>query len=103
MNDNAQSIYTILGFAQKAGKIHSGEETVLSKLNKKSASLLLVAEDAPIATKDKMERSAGRFSIAYVTFGTKAGLGLAIGKSPRNAILVMDRGFAGTLLKYLKS
>ena len=103
MSENAQKIYTLLGFAQKSGKVHSGEEAVLSKLNKKSASLLLVVEDAPEATKDKMERSAANFQIPFVIFGTKTELGIAIGKSPRNAALVMDRGFAGSLLKYFKS
>ena len=103
MAEEKQKVYRMLGFAQKAGKVHAGEEAVLSKLNKKSASLLLVSEDATKDTKEKMERSAIRFSIPFAIFGTKAELGLAVGKSPRNSVLIMDRGFADTLLKYLKS
>ncbi|MEG0874136.1 MAG: ribosomal L7Ae/L30e/S12e/Gadd45 family protein [Clostridiales bacterium] len=99
---NEEKIYSLLGFAQKAGKIHSGEETVLSKVNKKSASLLIVVEDASEDTKNKMENAAERHGIPFLVFGTKGELGLSMGKSPRNAALIMDRGFAETLQKYIK-
>lgn len=100
---NNDKIFTLLGFAQKAAKLHSGEDAVLGKLNKKSASLLIVAEDAPEETVIKMEKAALRRGIPCLVLGTKGELGLAMGKSPRNAVLVMDRGFAETIINYKKN
>lgn len=96
-------VLTMLGFAQKAGKVFSGDTTVEAKINRKGAALLLVAADAPGTTKEKMKRLADQKKIPMEIFGEKHDLGIAIGKSPRNAVLVMDAGFAETLMKYLKS
>ncbi len=102
MPQNREKVFTLLGFAQKSGKLHSGEDAVMGKLNKKSAALLLVAEDAPADTKGKMENAASNRGIPYLVFGAKGELGLAMGKSPRNAVLVMDKGFAASIINNIK-
>ena len=98
MENNSEKIFTFLGFAQKAGKIASGENTVEAELSKRSARLLLIAENAPEHTKEKFERLAQRFHLRYVFFGEQNRLGQAIGKSPRNVILVSDKNFAEQIL-----
>ncbi|MEE0775987.1 MAG: L7Ae/L30e/S12e/Gadd45 family ribosomal protein [Bacillota bacterium] len=103
MRIEPERVITMLGFAQKAGKIFSGEATVEAKVGKRGASLLITATDAPEETKMKMKRLANKHGIPFYLFGEKMELGIAIGKSPRNTVLVMDAGFAGTLEKYLKS
>ena len=103
MTNETARISALLGFAQKAGKVFSGESTVEAKLGKKGACLLITATNAPEETKKKMERLAANRGIPFYLFGEKAELGIAIGKSPRNTILVMDAGFAAALEKYLKS
>lgn len=99
MNKDAERIYTFLGFAQKAGKIASGENTVEAKIKDRGASLVIVAEDAPNHTKERMERLANRCHVEYVIFGEKNRLGQSIGKSPRNVVLISDKNFARQILQ----
>lgn len=91
---DAEKKYTMLGFAQKAGKLASGENTVEAKLKEKGASLLVVAEDAPEHTKERMKSLADRYRVDFMIFGEKNRLGQSIGKSPRNVVLVSDKNFA---------
>lgn len=98
MNKDAERIYTFLGFAQKAGKLASGENTVEAKINEKSAALVLVATDAPDHTKERMARLAESRKLPYAEFGEKNRIGQAIGKSPRNVVLITDRKFADQII-----
>ena len=98
MNLDSDKIFTFLGFAQKAGKVASGENTVEAELAKKKARLLLIAEDAPEHTKIKFKRLAQRCQLRYVIFGEQNRLGQAIGKSPRNVVLISDKNFAEQIL-----
>ncbi len=99
MPNNKEKIMTLLGFAQKAGKLCSGVETVLNKSKKKEASLLILAEDAPADVADRMKRTALGEDIPYIVLGRKNELGIAIGRSGRNVVLIMDEGFASAILK----
>lgn len=94
MNNDAERIYTFLGFGQKAGKVASGENTVEAKIKEKGASLVLVAADAPAHTKTRMANLAERFDVRYAEFGEKNRIGQSIGKSPRNVVLITDKKFA---------
>lgn len=99
MVNDAERKYTMLGFAQKAGKIASGENTVEAKMKDKGACLVVVAEDAPEHTKARMKNLADGYRIDYMVFGEKNRLGQSIGKSPRNVVLVSDKNFAAQILK----
>lgn len=96
---NGERIYTMLGFAQKAGKLVSGENTVEAEVKNKKACLLVVAEDAPERTKERMKNMSVKYHTGYMLFGEKNGLGQAIGKSPRNVILILDKNFAAQINK----
>ena len=50
----------MLGFAQKAGKVFSGDATVEAKISKRGASLVIVASDAPENTKKRKNEASGR-------------------------------------------
>lgn len=99
MNVDHERIYTFLGFAQKAGKAVSGENTVAAKIKEKSGRLLVIAADAPAATDAKMTALAKKRHVPYVRFGEKARLGNAIGKSPRNVVLIADQHIAKEIWK----
>lgn len=108
-NPLEQKIYTLLGFAQKAGKLVSGDESVFLSLNKKSCKMVIVATDLSDNSRKKFEQKL--FSAnenrktaleAVHIFGTKVNLGHAIGKSPRGLIAVMDDNFANAITKNLK-
>ncbi len=99
MDNDAERIYTFLGFAQKAGKLVSGENTVEARAKERSAKLLLVAADAPSHTKERMTGIARRFHLNYAEFGEKNRIGQSIGKSPRNVVLVLDKELAEQMIK----
>ena len=99
MTTDDERRYSFLGFAQKAGKIVSGENTVEAKIKDKRTCGLIVAADAPEPTKEKMERLAVQRRIPVLFFGEKARLGNAIGKSPRNVVLILDKNFAEQILR----
>ncbi len=91
-------MYTLLGFAQKAGNVKTGEEVIRGAIGKKSAALLLIACDAPDEIKRKMAALARARGLPAVLWADKATMGTAIGKSPRNAALIMDRKMAVAML-----
>ena len=99
MNHDVELRYTFLGFAQKAGKVVSGENTVEAKIKDRGSCLVVVAEDAPEHTKERMQRLAEQYHVKYTVFGEKNRLGQSIGKSPRNVILISDKNFAAQLLQ----
>ncbi|MGI5873046.1 MAG: L7Ae/L30e/S12e/Gadd45 family ribosomal protein [Bacillota bacterium] len=99
MTKDDERKYTFLGFAQKAGKAVSGENTVEAKIKEKNARCVVVAADAPDAAKEKFERLARRYHVPFLIFGEKNRLGAAIGKSPRNVVLISDKNIAGQILQ----
>jgi ribosomal protein L7Ae-like RNA K-turn-binding protein len=99
MIKDAERIYTFLGFAQKAGKLVSGENTVEARAKERSAKLILVAEDAPDHTKERMASLANRYHLQYTEFGEKNRIGQSIGKSPRNVVLISDKELAVQILQ----
>ena len=109
-NSLDNKIYTLLGFAQKAGKLVSGDDSVFASLNKKSLKMIVVAADLSDNSLKKFQQKLAaaetdakrKSKIRVYTFGTKVTLGHAIGKSPRGLVAVMDENFAGAIAKYLE-
>jgi len=100
-------VYALLGFAQKAGKLISGDDSVFAALKQHQAQLVILAQDLSENSRDKFEqkmRSSNKTEAdqpgCYV-FGNKQKLGHAIGKSPRGMIVVTDRNFAQAMSTYL--
>lgn len=95
----SQAFLTLLGFAQKAGKLVAGEDTVHLALKKRKVKLLIVAGDASNNTKDRATQWKASFGIELLETLDKETLSQAIGKSNRALIGVTDQGFATQLLK----
>ena len=93
-----ERIYSLLGLARRAGKITSGESQIEVMLKKGKGHLLILAEDAP-GTHKKYRQWAEDLQLPVLIAGTKQGLGIAIGLSPRSTVLIMDYGFAKAILK----
>lgn len=87
----------MLGFAQRAGGVASGETAVALSLARGKARLLILAEDASEGTVSRLRSLARERSVISITFGTKESLGHAIGKAPRAALAIENRRFAQTL------
>lgn len=82
-----------LGLAQKAGKVAAGDIGVEGALQGRKAKLLLIAQDAAEATKKNLHSTAARYSVPVYEVLSKIELGLAIGKSPRSSIAILDKNF----------
>ncbi len=97
-----QAILNFLGLANRAMKIASGEETVLKKIQSREAVLVIIAEDASIQTQKMFIDKCTYYQVDYTIFASKDRLGYAIGKSPRSACAVIDKGFAKKLLSMIE-
>lgn len=95
-------VYTLLGFAQRSGALASGETAVASTLRRGSAKLLVMATDVSKNTEERLIAMAEGRSVPIVRFGTKASLGLAVGKAQRAALAVLDAGFARSIRGVLR-
>ncbi|NLM39002.1 MAG: 50S ribosomal protein L7ae [Firmicutes bacterium] len=88
------SILSLLGLAQRAGKLVSGEDAVEAAIRRDKVHLLIIAADASGNTQTKFENMAKYRDIDFAVWGEKEQLGMAIGKARRAIIGVTDRGFA---------
>lgn len=97
---NEQKILTMLGFAQKAHKVSSGDANVKAMLQQKRVHLLVIAADVSDKVIQKWQQRAEQDKIPYVVLSSKRVLGLAVGQSPRSVLAVLDQKFAETILRY---
>lgn len=88
---------TLLGFASRAGKLVSGENTCKAK--SKQIQLVILSEDA---REDTKRFFANRYKGRCYSLGTRYELGVAIGKSPRTVIGVTERQFAKSIEESIK-
>lgn len=95
----ANKILSYLGLAMRAGKIASGEETVLKQIQSGRSRLVIMADDASDNTKKKFSDKCDFYHIPLIIMGTRDELGQSMGKARRVVISVMDEGFAKAMLK----
>lgn len=87
----------LLGLAQRAGKCISGIDLIVTNIQKQSAFLVLIAQDASPLTKKKLMDKCHSYDVPYVEIDDRFTLGTAIGKEERVAIAIIDQGFAKKL------
>ena len=90
-------ILNMLGLAQKAGRIASGELAVRNAVKTGKVSYLLIARDASAASRKSLSDMAASRKIPCHVWGTKEELGQAVGKEERSGIAITDSGFAGRI------
>jgi ribosomal protein L7Ae-like RNA K-turn-binding protein len=98
--DNKQKLLNLLGLAQRAGKLITGEEFVVEAIQGEFARLVFVASDAGKNTSKKIHDKAAYYEVPLVDTLTYAELSCAIGKS-RKAIAIEDNGFAKAMKKLI--
>ena len=99
MNENL--IHNYLGIAQRAGKIVSGENTLMSKGDFHKYALLIIAHDASPAVKKRFLNKAENNNVNHLVFGNKESLGNAIGKSPRTVLALADRNISQKIMELM--
>lgn len=90
---NQQKLMSLLGLAQKAGKIVSGDFAVQGAIKSGKAKLLIIATDASESTKKEYQYQASSRNITIYCVLSKEQLGGAIGKALRAAVVITDEGF----------
>ncbi|MCC3376192.1 ribosomal L7Ae/L30e/S12e/Gadd45 family protein [Cohnella sp. REN36] len=83
-----------LGLAMRAGKLVSGDETVLKAIRAGEARLVLVAEDASDNTRKKVADKCESYGVPLLIGYSRYELGGAVGKPERVLFAVTDPGFA---------
>lgn len=96
-----RKIYSLLGFAQKAGKLVSGENICEKFLKQGKVFLMIVTMDASESTKSHLQCLCAKKGVEYQIWGNKISMGVSIGKSPRVAVAVLEQHFAGEIMKLL--
>jgi ribosomal protein L7Ae-like RNA K-turn-binding protein len=92
---------SLLGLANRARKIVSGEELVLKEVRSKRAKLVLLSEDASANTTKKVTDKTSYYKVPLRKVINREELGNAIGREARVVVAVLDEGFANKLLTML--
>ena len=98
MNDK---VISLLGLAERAGKIASGEFAAEKAVKTGKARLIIVAEDASDNTKKKFSDMCKYYQVPFACYSQKELLGHGIGKECRASLAVLDGGFAKAIEKQL--
>ncbi|MGT2951306.1 hypothetical protein BU202_09390 [Streptococcus cuniculi] len=90
--NNQQRILNLLGLAQRAGRLISGEELVVESIQKQKAKLVFLAQDAGPNLSKKITDKSHTYQVEVVTAFSTLELSSAVGK-PRKVLAVTDAGF----------
>lgn len=97
----AEPWFLLLGLANRAGKVVSGEEPVLAAVRGHEAKIVLLAADASARTKETWRNKSDYYGISLRTVPDRFILGKAIGKDHRVVVAVNDKGFSKKLTALL--
>ena len=87
-------VLQMLGLAQKAGSIKSGEFMTESTIKDGKAFLCVVAKDASDNTKKRFRDTCSYYEVTYIAYSDKESLGHAIGKEFRASLCVTNEQLA---------
>lgn len=100
-----QDILRFIGLAMRAGKLVSGYDAVASELRAGRGELIIFSKNISTNTLESLmnlaEKYEGEFPVAF-SFGSKAELGMAIGKPDRAILVITDKGMAKRLTEMLE-
>ena len=94
-------VYSLLGIAMRGRNLVSGEFQTLEAVKKGSVMLVIIAEDASDNTRKLFSDKCSFYEVPVIRYGTKEGLGRAIGKDMRSSVGVCDAGLADAVIKQL--
>lgn len=91
-SNKRQKILNLLGLAQRAGRLVSGEDLVVEAIQKGQAKLVFLAEDAAGNLSKKVTDKSHTYQVEVVTVFSTLELSAAVGKA-RKVLAVTDAGF----------
>lgn len=92
---------SLLGLANRARKIISGEQLVVKEIQGGKAKLVILSKDASQNTTKKITDKCKSYHVPCTFVENRDILGQAIGKESRVVVAVLDEGFANKLLQLL--
>ncbi|MEH7177175.1 YlxQ family RNA-binding protein [Neobacillus vireti] len=98
---NTNQWMSLLGLANRARKIISGEELSVKEIRSGKAKLVLLSADASANTTKKITDKCKSYEVPYKLVEDRHLLGQAIGKEARVVVAVLDDGFARKLMTLL--
>ncbi|WP_125604346.1 YlxQ-related RNA-binding protein [Lapidilactobacillus bayanensis] len=96
-----QKLLGLLGLAQRARQLTTGEELVVSGLSKQQIKLIFLASDTGVNTQKKIRDKANFNHIPVIEIFTTQQLTQAIGQ-PRKVIGINDPGFAKGMVSLMR-
>ena len=90
--DPARSVLQLVGLARRAGYAVVGTQAVRVAARRGELSVVIVAEDATENARKRMRGLALEPKLEVVTFGTRSGLGRAVGRRQAVVVGIRDRG-----------
>ena len=91
----------LLGMARRAGALVYGTGSTRRAVKEGRARLVLFAQDASEAQRDKVMNILRHGKTPRATVGTREALGSAVGSAPVSTVAVTDREFAKELVALL--
>ena len=88
-----ERLSNLLGLAQKAGKIISGEELTVKAIQSRQAKLIFLSQDAGPNLTKKITDKSKYYKVEVSTVFDTLELSAALGK-PRKVIAIADAGFS---------
>lgn len=95
-------IFSLLGIAMRGHNLVSGELQTLEAIRKGSAMLIIIAEDASDNTAKLFADKCSFYGVPVYRYGTRDGLGRAIGKEQRSSVGVCEAGLAKSIVRQLE-
>ncbi|VBB08049.1 ribosomal protein l7ae/l30e/s12e/gadd45 [Lucifera butyrica] len=95
-------LISLLGLAQKAGKLVTGEFAVEKAVKAGKAKMVLIAADASANTKDRFRSMTAFYQVAHYEVASKEQLGSATGKMHRASVAVLDVGFCDAIKRMIE-
>ena len=90
---NLEKLSQLLGLAQRAGRVISGEELVIKAIQTRKAKLIFLAKDAGANLTKQVTDKSNYYDIEVSTVFSTLELSAAIGKS-RKVLAITDTGFS---------
>ena len=91
--NNREKLSNLIGLAQRAGKVISGEELVIKTIQSRKAQLIFLAHDAGPNLTKKITDKSKYYKVEVSTVFDTLELSAALGK-PRKVIAIADAGFS---------
>lgn len=91
-SNKKQKVLQLLGLAQRAGRVVSGEEFVVDAIRKGQTRLVFLADDAASNLMKKITDKSKTYQVEVVTAFSTLELSAAVGKA-RKVVAITDAGF----------